>query len=65
MGLRTLQAQSQYQWARALELSGKSAEAQSHYDEARRVANEVQKDAQNPALVKRYDLAPIFTQNGK
>ena len=65
MGLRALQAQSQYQWARALELSGKSAEAQSHYDEARRVANEVQKDAQNPALVKRYDLAPLFAQNGK
>ena len=62
--LRALLAQSQYQWARALELSGKPADAQSHYDEARRAAAEVQKDAQNPALAKRYDLAPIFASKG-
>jgi hypothetical protein len=63
--LRALLAQSQYQWGRALELSGKAADAQSHYDEARRAAAEVQKDAQNPALAKRYDLAPIFAEKGK
>jgi len=63
--LRALLAQSQYQWARALELSGKAAEAQSHYDEARRAAAEVQKDAQNPGLAKRYDLAPIFAEKAK
>jgi eukaryotic-like serine/threonine-protein kinase len=63
--LRALLAQSQYQWGRALELSGKAAEAQNHYDEARRAAAEVQKDAQNPALAKRYDLAPIFAGKGK
>jgi len=58
--LNALLAQSQFQWGRALELSGKPAEAQTHYDEARRAAAEVQKDAQNPGLQKRYDLAPIF-----
>jgi len=63
--LNALQAQSQYQWGRALELSGKAADAQSHYDEARRAATEVQKDAQNPGLAKRYDLAPIFADRGK
>ncbi|HEV2104041.1 MAG TPA: tetratricopeptide repeat protein [Candidatus Acidoferrum sp.] len=61
LNLRALLAQSQYQWGRALELSGKPADAQSHYDEARRAAAEVQKDAQNSGLAKRYDLAPIFS----
>ena len=51
--------------ARALDLSGKAGDAQGHYDEARRAANEVEKDAQNPTLAKRYDLAPIFTEKGK
>jgi len=64
-GLRALQALSQYQWGRALELSGKASDAQSHYEEARRVGNDVEKDAQNPALAKRYDLAPLFAQSGK
>ena len=60
--LRALLAQCQYQWGRALELSGNAADAQSHYEEARRGAAEVQKDAQNPAFAKRYDLAPIFSE---
>jgi tetratricopeptide (TPR) repeat protein len=63
--LRALLAKSQYEWGRALELSGNSSDAQTHYDEARRAAAEVQKDAQNPGLAKRYDLAPIFAGNGK
>ena len=65
LGLRALLAQSQYQWGRALELSGNAADAQSHYEESRRAAAEVQKDTQNPALAKRYDLAPIFAEKGK
>ena len=64
LNLRALLAQSQYLWGRALELSGNPADAQSHYDEARRAAAEVQKDAQNPGLAKRYDLAPIFADRG-
>jgi len=60
--LRALLAQCQYQWGRALELSGNAADAQSHYEEARRGAAEVQKDAQNPAFAKRYDFAPIFSE---
>jgi serine/threonine protein kinase/tetratricopeptide (TPR) repeat protein len=65
LGLRALLAESQYQWGRALELTGKAADAQSHYEEARRAATEVQKDAQNPGLAKRYDLAPIFAEKGR
>ena len=65
LNLRALLAQSQYQWGRALELSGQPADAQTHFDEARRAAAEVQKDAQNPGLAKRYDLAPIFAEKGK
>ena len=60
LGLRVLRAQSHYQLGRALELSGNATDAQSHYDESRRAAAEVQKDTQNPNLAKRYDLAPIF-----
>jgi eukaryotic-like serine/threonine-protein kinase len=63
--LRALLAESQYQWGRALELSGNASDAQSHYDEARRAAAEVQKDTQNPALAKRHDLAPIFAEKTK
>jgi len=61
LGLRVLRAQSQYQLARAMELSGDKSEAASHYDEARRAAEEVQKEAQTEAVSKRSDLAPIFT----
>jgi serine/threonine protein kinase/tetratricopeptide (TPR) repeat protein len=63
--LRALLAQSQYQWGRALELSGNAADAQSHYEEARRAASEVQKDAQNAGIAKRYDLAAIFAEKHK
>ncbi len=65
LGLRALLAQSQYQWGRALELSGNATDAQNHYEEARRAAAEVQKDTQNPNLAKRYDLAPVFAEKGK
>ena len=46
-------------------LSGKPAEAQTHYAEAHRAAAEVQKDAQSPGLAKRFDLAPIFADKAK
>ena len=59
-GMRVLQAQSQFQWGRALDLSGKRTEAAIRYDEARGVAAELVKDAPNGAVIKRMDLAPIF-----
>jgi serine/threonine protein kinase/tetratricopeptide (TPR) repeat protein len=60
LGLRELRASSQYQLGRALELSGKTPAAASHYQEALRAAQEVQKEAQTDRLSKRADLAPIF-----
>lgn len=65
LGLRALAAQSQYYWGRALELSGSAADAQEHYAEARRAADEVKKDAQTDAITKRYDLAPILQAASK
>jgi eukaryotic-like serine/threonine-protein kinase len=60
LGLRELRASSQYQLGRALELSGKTSAAASHYQEALRAAQDVQKEAQTDRLSKRADLAPIF-----
>ena len=60
LGLRVLQAQSHYQLGRALELSGKSAEAIAQYQEAKRAAEDVHKEAQTEAIRNRSDLAAIF-----
>ena len=61
LGLRVLRALSQYQLGRALELSGKGSAAAGHYQEARRAADEVQKEAQTDQVSRRSDLAPIFS----
>jgi eukaryotic-like serine/threonine-protein kinase len=63
LGLRVLRASSEYQLGRALELSGKADAAAGHYQEARRAAEDVQKEAQTDRLSKRSDLAPIFNVN--
>ena len=60
LGLRVLQAQSHYQLGRALELSGKAADGAAQYQEARRAADEVHKEAQTEAILNRSDLAAIF-----
>ena len=60
LGLRVLQAQSHFQLGRALELSGKAGEATAEYREARRAAEEVQKEAQSNGVRNRSDLAAIF-----
>ena len=60
LGLRVLQAQSYYQLGRALELSGKTTDAAAQYQDARRAADDVHKEAQTDAILNRSDLAPIF-----
>ena len=60
LGLRVLQAQSHYQLGRALEHSGKAGEAAEQYQEARKAAEGVWKEAQSDAVRNRSDLAPLF-----
>jgi tetratricopeptide (TPR) repeat protein len=64
LGLRVLRASSEFQLGRALELSGKASAAAGHYEEARRAAGEVEKEAQTDRVSKRSDLAPIFSAKG-
>jgi eukaryotic-like serine/threonine-protein kinase len=61
LGLRVPLAQSHYHLGRAMELSGNASEAAMQYQEARRSALDVQKEAQTDAVAKRSDLASIFS----
>ena len=60
LGLRILAAQSHFYLGRALELSGKTADAKSQYEEARQIAADVQKESGGDAVTKRADLAEIY-----
>jgi eukaryotic-like serine/threonine-protein kinase len=63
LGLQDLLAQSHFQMARALELSGSSAEAQDQYKQARQIADNIQKEAHNDTIAKRSDLSSIFSHS--
>ena len=60
LGLKALLAQSHYLLARDLELSGKAADAPEHYTQARKILDEIQKEANSDSIVKRSDLSPIY-----
>jgi tetratricopeptide (TPR) repeat protein len=60
LGLRALLARSQYLLGRALQLSGNAKEAASHFAEARRILDDIKKDAGSDSVTKRSDLAPIY-----
>jgi eukaryotic-like serine/threonine-protein kinase len=60
-GMQGLLAQSHFQMARALELSGGAAEAKDHYKQARQIADNIQKEAHSDTITKRSDLSPIFS----
>jgi tetratricopeptide (TPR) repeat protein len=60
LGLRAMLAQSHYLLARDLELSGKAADAPEHYQQARKILDDIQKDAKTDSIVKRSDLSPIY-----
>ena len=62
LGLQSLLAQSHFQMARALELSGSSAEAKDQYKQARQIVDGIQKEARNDTIAKRSDLSPIFAR---
>ena len=59
LGLRALLAESHYLLARDLELSGQLADAPGHYKQARKILDDIQKDAKTDSIVKRSDLQPI------
>jgi tetratricopeptide (TPR) repeat protein len=60
LGLRALLARSQYLLGRSLQLSGNAKEAASHFAEARRILDDIKKDAGSDSVTKRSDLAPIY-----
>jgi serine/threonine protein kinase/tetratricopeptide (TPR) repeat protein len=60
LGVRALLAQSHYLLARDLELAGNTADAAEHYQQARKILDEIQKDAKTDSIVKRSDLSPIY-----
>jgi eukaryotic-like serine/threonine-protein kinase len=61
LGMRVLLAQSHYLLARDLELAGKAADAPEHFTEARKILDDIQKEAKTDSIVKRSDLNPIYT----
>jgi eukaryotic-like serine/threonine-protein kinase len=60
LGAKALLAQSHYLLARDLELGGRAADAPEHYTQARKILDEIQKDARTDSIVKRSDLSPIY-----
>jgi serine/threonine protein kinase/tetratricopeptide (TPR) repeat protein len=63
LGLRALLAESHYLLARDLERAGKAAEAPEHYKQARKILDDIQKDAKTDTIVKRSDLSPIYAHS--
>ncbi len=61
LGLKALLAQSHYLLARDLELAGKASDAPEHYQQARKILDEIKNEAKTDSIVKRSDLSPIYT----
>jgi serine/threonine protein kinase/tetratricopeptide (TPR) repeat protein len=59
LGLRALIAQSNYLLSRTLQLSGNPTEAERHSNEARRLVEDIRKEAGYDNILKRSDLSPI------
>jgi len=62
LGLQALLAKSHYFLAEALRLGGGQAEAAHHYAEARRILDDIQKEAHSDEVLKRNDLATIYQE---
>jgi serine/threonine protein kinase/tetratricopeptide (TPR) repeat protein len=65
LGLLMLQAKSHYLLAAAIRLAGSGAEASRHYAEARRILDEIRKEAKNDEVLKRADLSPIYVESAR
>ena len=64
LGLQALLARSHYLLASAWRSTGDGAEASRHLAEARRILEEIRKEAKTDDVVKRADLAPILAEAG-
>ena len=64
LGLQALLARSHYLLAIALRSTGSAAEGSRHLGEARRILEEIRKEAKTDDVVKRADLAPILVDAG-
>jgi len=65
LGLKSLQAESQYLLATTLRLSGSGREAAPHYADAHRILDEMSKEARSDTLLKRTDLSSIYADSAK
>jgi eukaryotic-like serine/threonine-protein kinase len=59
LGLKALQATSEYLLAEVLRSTGRAVEAGGHEAEARRILGEIRDEANSDAILKRSDLSPI------
>jgi tetratricopeptide (TPR) repeat protein/tRNA A-37 threonylcarbamoyl transferase component Bud32 len=64
LGLRALLARSHSLLASALRSEGNAADASRHLGEARRILEEIRKEARTDDVVKRSDLSPILADAG-
>jgi tetratricopeptide (TPR) repeat protein len=65
LGLQVSLAKSNYLLAEALRLGGSAAEAPHHYAEARRILDQIAKEAQSETLLKRSDLAKAYQESAQ
>src|SRR5579864_616022 len=65
LGLQAGLAKSHYFMAEALRLSGNQADASSHYAEAKRILDDIRKEAKSDDVLKRSDLASIYADSAK
>ncbi len=63
LGLRMLMAKAHYLLATTLRITGNRAEASRHYGEARRILDEIRKEARSDDVLKRGDLSPIYAES--
>jgi tetratricopeptide (TPR) repeat protein len=63
LGLRALQARAHFLLAECQRQSGAAGEASRHLAEARRLLEEIRKEAKSDAVVRRADLAPILAES--
>jgi serine/threonine protein kinase/tetratricopeptide (TPR) repeat protein len=64
LGARSLEARAHFLLASTPQSTGEAAEASRHLTEARRILDEIRKEAKTDAVVKRADLAPILAEAG-